>query len=103
MGVFLGLGSRAVKPTTRVHLVPTIKYAWSCISSASYVFVVSFVVQHREVLTLFLSLIKDNFRQFRWPCGRSSPVDGLWGSQVRIPLGTWMFVSCVLSCVGRRL
>jgi hypothetical protein len=41
----------------------------------------------------------------QWPRGlrRRSAVAWLLGSRVRIPLGTWMFVSCVymLSCVGR--
>jgi hypothetical protein len=44
----------------------------------------------------------------RWPrcLRRRSAVAWLLGSRVRIPLGAWMFVSClyvVLSCVGRGL
>jgi hypothetical protein len=55
-----------------------------------------------------LTKVKSSISRFQWPRGlrRRSAAAWLLGSRVRIPLGTWMFVSCfyvVLSCAGRGL
>jgi hypothetical protein len=50
---------------------------------------------------------KENGCRSQWPRGlKRSAAAWLLGSRVRIPLRSWMFVSCVyvlLSCVGRGL
>jgi hypothetical protein len=54
-------------------------------------------------------MVMDVLGRSHWPRGlrRRSAAAWLLGSRVRIPLGAWMFVSCVyyvvLSCVGRGL
>jgi hypothetical protein len=42
-------------------------------------------------------LKKNIVSRYRWPCGlrRMSWPFGYWDRGVRIPLGAWMFVSCV--------
>jgi hypothetical protein len=67
-------------------------------------------IDRPTLITLFLLLVNINNTHSRsqWPRGlrRRSAAAPLLGSRFRIPLGAWMFVSClhvVLSCVGRGL
>jgi hypothetical protein len=91
-------------PTVTIFKTPKIKH------------VISFMKQVRLISTLFntsiysgtCKIIRISHSRSRWPRGLSSRSAAAWllGSRVRIPLGAWMFVSClyvVLSCVGRGL
>jgi hypothetical protein len=62
---------------------------------------------HSVVMFGQIMLCGESIGRSRWPRGMRNRSSAVWllGSWIRIPLGTWMFVSCVymLSCVGRGL